>query len=131
MNPVLAGPEGAIALDARVVLHDATTPENKLPRPSIRPYPADMLTSWELNDGTPVTIRPIRPEDEPAIAKFHETLSEESVRQRYFVDETQHARHRTSGCYASASRIMTAKWRLWPNTPTRPKARGTSSAWAV
>ena len=25
MNPVLAGPEGAIALDARVVLHDATT----------------------------------------------------------------------------------------------------------
>ena len=29
-------------------------------------------------------IRPIRPEDEPFMAKFHETLSEESVYHRYF-----------------------------------------------
>jgi acetyltransferase len=110
MNPVLAGPEGAIALDARVVLHDATTPENKLPRPSIRPYPAEYITSWELNDGTPVTIRPIRPEDEPAIAKFHETLSEESVRQRYFVSmklntRTSHERL-LRVCFADYDREM-------------------------
>jgi acetyltransferase len=31
-----------------------------------------------------VTIRPIRPEDEPAMVKFHETLSERSVYLRYF-----------------------------------------------
>jgi len=31
-----------------------------------------------------VTIRPIRPEDEPMMVKFHETLSEESVYHRYF-----------------------------------------------
>lgn len=37
-----------------------------------------------LKDGTPVTIRPIRPEDEPLAVKFHETLSEESVYFRYF-----------------------------------------------
>jgi acetyltransferase len=31
-----------------------------------------------------VTIRPIRPEDEPLMVKFHETLSERSVYYRYF-----------------------------------------------
>jgi acetyltransferase len=29
-------------------------------------------------------IRPIQPEDEPLLVKFHETLSEQSVYQRYF-----------------------------------------------
>ena len=37
-----------------------------------------------MNDGNQVTIRPIRPEDEPLIAKFHETLSDRSVYLRYF-----------------------------------------------
>jgi acetyltransferase len=31
-----------------------------------------------------VTFRPIRPEDEPLMIKFHQTLSERSVRLRYF-----------------------------------------------
>jgi acetyltransferase len=37
-----------------------------------------------MQDGTQVTIRPIRPEDEPLMVKFHETLSERSVYFRYF-----------------------------------------------
>jgi acetyltransferase len=37
-----------------------------------------------MKDGTPVTIRPIRPEDEPLMVKFHETLSDRSVYLRYF-----------------------------------------------
>jgi acetyltransferase len=37
-----------------------------------------------LKDGTPVTIRPIRPNDEPMMVKFHDTLSPESVHFRYF-----------------------------------------------
>ena len=37
-----------------------------------------------MKDGTPVTIRPIRPEDEPLMVRFHETLSERSVYLRYF-----------------------------------------------
>jgi acetyltransferase len=36
-----------------------------------------------LKDGTPVVIRPIRPEDEPVMVKFHETLSDRSVYLRY------------------------------------------------
>jgi len=42
------------------------------------------VTRWTLTDGTPVTIRPIRPEDEPLMVAFHETLSEQSVYLRYF-----------------------------------------------
>jgi acetyltransferase len=37
-----------------------------------------------MKDGTTVTIRPIRPEDEPLMVKFHETLSDRSVYLRYF-----------------------------------------------
>jgi acetyltransferase len=40
--------------------------------------------STQLKDGTPVTLRPILPEDEPLIIQFHRELSENSVRQRYF-----------------------------------------------
>jgi acetyltransferase len=36
-----------------------------------------------LPDGTPVTFRPIRPEDEPLMVKFHETLSDRSIYLRW------------------------------------------------
>jgi acetyltransferase len=41
------------------------------------------VAPWTAKDGTKVVIRPIRPEDEPLLVKFHETLSERSVYQRY------------------------------------------------
>lgn len=84
INPLLASPERLISLDARVVLHDPDTREEDLPRTAIRPYPGQYVSREELRDGTPVTIRPIRPEDEPLMVKFHEGLSEESVYMRYF-----------------------------------------------
>lgn len=84
INPLLASPERLLALDARVVIYPKNTPEEKLPKPAIRPYPNQYVRDWKLKDGTPVVIRPIRPEDEPQMVKFHETLSEESVYYRYF-----------------------------------------------
>jgi acetyltransferase len=84
INPLLASQERLVALDARVVLHDPETREEDLPRTAIRPYPKQYVFHEKLRDGTPVTIRPIRPEDEPLMVKFHETLSEESVYMRYF-----------------------------------------------
>jgi acetyltransferase len=59
-------------------------PSEPLPRPAIRPYPKPYVWQWKLKDGTPVTIRPIRPEDEPLMVQFHATLSERSVYLRYF-----------------------------------------------
>ena len=84
VNPLLASPERLIALDARVVLHDPGTEEEDLPRTAIRPYPTQYVSRAEMKDGTPVTVRPIRPEDEPLMVKFHESLSERSIYMRYF-----------------------------------------------
>jgi acetyltransferase len=81
-----------LALDARVVLHDASQSPEQLPRPAIRPYPAQYSHEWRFKDGTVVTIRPIRPEDEPLMVQFHKTLSEHSVYLRYFFSLSLSAR---------------------------------------
>jgi acetyltransferase len=84
INPLLASAERLTALDARIVLHPKTLQESHLPKPAIRPYPLQYDASWTMTDGTPVTIRPIRPEDEPLMVQFYKTLSERSVYLRYF-----------------------------------------------
>ena len=84
INPLLATPARLLALDARVLLQDRSIPASQLPRPAIRPYPSQYTFESRMKDGTAVTIRPIRPEDEPLMVKFHETLSERSVYLRYF-----------------------------------------------
>ena len=82
INPFLVSPTQMLALDARIVLHDKDARD--LPRLAIRPYPQQYSSSWKLRDGTPITVRPIRPEDEPLMVKFHATLSEQTVHFRYF-----------------------------------------------
>ena len=84
INPLLASPERLLALDARVIVHGLDVRVCDLPRPAIRPYPTQYITTWTDEDGTQVVIRPIRPEDEPLLVKFHGTLSERSVAFRYF-----------------------------------------------
>lgn len=83
INPLLINQERMIALDARVVIYGPEMTEDVLPRAAIRPYPSQYGQAWTSRDGTPVTFRPIRPEDEPLMASFHETLSERTVFQRY------------------------------------------------
>jgi acetyltransferase len=46
--------------------------------------PSAYLGEWIGRDGSAVTIRPIRPEDEPKMVRFHQSLSERSVYLRYF-----------------------------------------------
>ena len=84
INPLLGSPSRFLALDARVLLHDWTIPDRDLPGPSIRPYPSAWIEKWTARDGSPLTIRPIRPEDEPKMMRFHERLSDVSVYLRYF-----------------------------------------------
>jgi len=84
INPLLASDERLVALDARIFVHGLDVEEEALPPLPIRPYPVQYVREWQLKDGTPVTIRPIRPEDEPAMVRFHEHLSERSVYFRYF-----------------------------------------------
>ncbi len=84
INPLLASPERLLALDARVVVYGPEMKEENLPKTAIRPYPIQYVSNWRMKDGNEVLIRPIRPEDEPAMVKFHENLSERTVTMRYF-----------------------------------------------
>ena len=109
INPLLAGPERTVALDARIVLdHDALVhPVPRFGHLAIRPYPEELTTQVELSDGTQVTLRPIKPEDEP---EWHEMLaasSEESIRMR-FRGLVRHASHQfaTRFCFIDYDREM-------------------------
>jgi acetyltransferase len=83
INPLLASSERLLALDARVVLFGPDVADEQLPRPVIRPYPSQYAADWKARDGSTITIRPIRPEDEPLLVRFHETLSEQTLYLRY------------------------------------------------
>jgi len=110
INPLLASPEQLLALDARVVLHDLSVTEDKLPRLAVRAYPIKYVGSYTLKNGKEVTIRPIRPEDEPLLVKFHETLSDRTVYGRYFqpLNLTQRVAHErlTRICFIDYAREM-------------------------
>jgi acetyltransferase len=121
INPLMASPERLLALDARVVLHDPDTKEEDLPKPAIRPYPVQYAGTWKMANGETVSIRPIRPEDEPAMVKFHESLSERTVYQRYLqlLNLSQRTAHDrlTRICYIDYARQMAlAVERTDPNT---------------
>lgn len=59
------------------------------PHLAIMPYPSRYVTQWKLRDGRPVTIRPIRAEDEPLVKEMMPALSEETLRVRFFVVPTE------------------------------------------
>jgi len=84
INPLLASPDRLLALDARIVLHDPDLRDDELPRLAIRPYPAQYIEPWTTRDGIDTLIRPIRPEDEPLMGAFNQTLSSHSIYLRYF-----------------------------------------------
>ncbi len=84
INPLLASPEGVLALDARIVLYGREVSDDDLPCSAITPYPSQYIWRWKTKDGMEILFRPIRPEDEPMMVKFHGTLSDESIHLRYF-----------------------------------------------
>jgi acetyltransferase len=85
INPLLAGPDILVALDARVILHPASIQDTDLPCPAIRPYPSQYISTWKAADNMEFTLRPIRPEDEPLVIEFNHQLSDRSVYMRYFL----------------------------------------------
>jgi acetyltransferase len=81
INPLLLGPSGAIALDARIrVLPDAPGGTDRF---AIRPYPAHLVETVEWQ-GRTLTLRPIRPGDETQHLEFLSHLDPEDVRMRVF-----------------------------------------------
>jgi acetyltransferase len=91
INPLVASPEGLLALDARIVIQDPAK-QSQVSKPAIRPYPTQYVSKWTTNDGREITIRPIRPEDEPLMAEFHRMLSDRTVYLRYFASLSLNSR---------------------------------------
>ena len=96
INPLLAGPTRTVALDARVVVDPRRAGRRPL---ALRP-PGDPPVSrgahdarLELADGTPVTLRPIRPEDEPLWREMLAASSEDSIRTRASARMRPHSSH--------------------------------------
>ena len=82
LNPVVISDGCPVAIDARIVVEpsDVASPRHLI----ISPYPNQYESDWMLKDGTPVLIRPIKPEDESLVAHLLDNCSEQTIYFRYF-----------------------------------------------
>lgn len=81
-----------LALDARIAIYRRGAAGYRIPHWGIHRYPAQYVSRWRMKNGEEILFRPIRPDDEPLMANFHKTLSENSVYLRYFHMESLSAR---------------------------------------
>jgi len=77
INPLLADPDGVVALDARIRLGTGAPF-------SILPYPSALERQIMLKDGTPIRIRPVRPEDAPGFERIFQKMSPVDIQHRFF-----------------------------------------------
>ena len=85
VNPLLATPEGAVALDARAVIDQSLVgrPPARFSHLAIRPYPEEFTVEVDTESGLHATLRPIKPEDEPLWHEMLDACSLESIRGRF------------------------------------------------
>jgi acetyltransferase len=83
INPLLAMPGGVMALDARVVVNPQHKRDETYSHLALRPYPEEYIKQVVLPDGTPVTFRPIKPEDELLWLEMLGSCSKETIYQRF------------------------------------------------
>jgi acetyltransferase len=84
INPLLADESGVLALDARVAIRKPEKSFTGQTRFAVRPYPSQWEGQLTLRNGQLMAVRPLRPEDEPAIASFLASVSPEDLRLRFF-----------------------------------------------
>ncbi len=82
LNPVAISNGRPVAIDARMVVEASETvaPRHLI----ISPYPNQYESEWLLADGTPVLIRPMKPEDEFMVKDLLDNCSAETIYFRYF-----------------------------------------------
>jgi acetyltransferase len=86
INPMLISEKEASILDARIVIDKDKVCKKFEPHEHmvISPYPKKYELLWLLKNGQEVLLRPIKPEDEPMWLEWFQSLSEESIRYRFF-----------------------------------------------
>ena len=88
INPLLVTPEDVIALDARIVIDPDELGKETIDYSHllIRPYPERLVKIAKLRDGKKVTLRPIKPEDEPLWLEMLGSCSKDSIYHRFRYD---------------------------------------------
>lgn len=86
INPLIVDEKDAVAVDARIVIDEERILRQVQPHEHlvITPYPTKYVKQWTMKDGTPVSLRPIKPEDEALFYELLKALSEETMRSRFF-----------------------------------------------
>jgi len=85
IHPIAISDGQTHVLNARIILDPHGLEYRSLyPHLMITPYPTRYVTAWNLPDGTEVTFRPIKPEDEPMLSEMLAELSEETLKERFF-----------------------------------------------
>ncbi len=83
INPLIAGPNGVLAVDARIKVARPGSAESPYEHLAIAPYPRHLVEHGYLSDGARLTIRPIRPEDAESEQEFVRDLSAEAKQLRF------------------------------------------------
>jgi acetyltransferase len=88
INPLIVTPTDVIALDARIVVDEEVMahPVKEYSHLILRPYPESLMQTVSLRDGSPVILRPIKPEDEPMWLELLASCSKESIYHRFRYD---------------------------------------------
>ncbi|MCR9138627.1 MAG: bifunctional acetate--CoA ligase family protein/GNAT family N-acetyltransferase [Alphaproteobacteria bacterium] len=83
INPLLASPQGVICMDARIAVSRQPDGAGRYRHLAIEPYPRHLEQRLNLDDGTPLIIRPIRPEDAQSERNFVRDLSNQAKKFRF------------------------------------------------
>ncbi|OPY90551.1 MAG: Succinyl-CoA ligase (ADP-forming) subunit beta [Syntrophus sp. PtaU1.Bin208] len=96
INPLVIAKGMPCARDVRIVLETISVEDrlyisyaSKYQHLIITPYPTHLIENWKFKDGTEVVLRPIKPEDEPLTREFLSSLSEDTLRTRFFSATTR------------------------------------------
>ena len=84
INPLWVNAQGVVALDARVHLTPAAKALAPGQRLAIRPYPNELEETITLPNDRTLSLRPVLPEDEPALHALVSRASPEDLRRRFF-----------------------------------------------
>ncbi|UCH31666.1 MAG: bifunctional acetate--CoA ligase family protein/GNAT family N-acetyltransferase [Candidatus Bathyarchaeota archaeon] len=86
VNPLIIDKKDAVAVDARIVIDPdkILTQAKPYEQLVIAPYPKKHSTEWKLKNNVKTLLRPIKPEDEILLGELFHSLSEETMRFRFF-----------------------------------------------
>jgi acetyltransferase len=83
IDPLLVEDAAVVALDVRIGVQHVPASQCKYAQLAIAPYPRELVEVLQLSDGTPILLRPIRPEDTQLEQDLVRDLSLESRRFRF------------------------------------------------